>query len=649
MRPKYDKKLTFLNEKKKTSRTDDLSKYRKIYKEYRMYEEKTSAKTSINRITIQKEMEKLSKLKSLFGTYKNQSIKQKQQKKWENLTKPQLPFSKRTIIPKEEKLKKVESLKPSNLYHDNHMINWIRGKYSSSVIEKSLYTILPEKDRSKKPEKESELRKRRRKMLEYLESLREPLGKEKYVKINPKYFYNDATFKKIQKLKDIFIEFDQNGNRKMSIDEITNLFNQNNIKANEDELVRLFFQNKKIKKKDYFRLNLDFYNFLKFALNKGQDFRLFMRKLKAKLEEEDKKNEDKKDKNIYLPMNLNLLLDYFILKSKEKSSTEKIENAIEKIDNVIKKIENRDKDIYSSDHSFQQVKIDNVKTPKKGKSIKEDSYLSSSDQINKDYSFDNLDFKQLIDEFGQLFTLNKSENFENTSEIKLEKKEGYNTIEHKINFKDNKIDTSKFSKIKKKFLPSNNLYKKSLPIFYKISKNSKDIMGNAIKQKMNQTAILNMNFDNYKKFHNIKLALEATKEKVENMKLSNNMNPNINYRLNKFFNKSSSLKSYPLVAKRYKNPINEQNQKKSFIFKYKNMSHNTSLKLFTKKELINFNKPNIYNESKNSISNNRRTNKSSLKFNENKSCNLLDKRKEKFDYYSERKLDYVPVDLFSGN
>lgn len=82
-------------------------------------------------------------------------------------------------------------------------------------------------------------------MMEYLESLKEPSGREKFVKINPKYFYDEATFEKIKKLKDIFVEFDQKGSRKMGIDEITSLFNQNDIKANEDELVKLFFQNKK--------------------------------------------------------------------------------------------------------------------------------------------------------------------------------------------------------------------------------------------------------------------------------------------------------------------------------------------------------------------------------------------------------------------
>ena len=52
---KHTKKLTFVNEKRKPSKKDDLSKYRKIYK---IYQEKTSANTSDNRLTIQREKEK---------------------------------------------------------------------------------------------------------------------------------------------------------------------------------------------------------------------------------------------------------------------------------------------------------------------------------------------------------------------------------------------------------------------------------------------------------------------------------------------------------------------------------------------------------------------------------------------------------------
>ena len=647
MKPKYNKKLNFLNEKKRPSPNNNLSKYRKLY---RIDHEKLNANTSDNQITIRKEKEKIQKLKSLFGVYKNKNADEKQKNKWENLTKPKLPFSQRTILPKDVRKKKIESLKPSSLFHNNHVIHWIRSKYSSSVIEKSLYTILPEKDKTKEPEKENETRKRQRKMMEYLESFREPTGREKYVKINPKYFYDSATFKKIKHLKDIFLEFDKDGSRKMSIDELTKLFNENNINANEDDIVKLFFENKSYKKKDYFKLNLNFYQFLKFALNKGQDFRLFMRKIKAKLEEENKKNKDNQDKNIYLPMNLNLLLDYFILKSKEKSHIEKIEKVIEKIDQVIKKIESSDDKKNSNYYSSKNISKKQIKS-KKEKSDNENSNTNSNKDNILDDSLENLDFRKLIDEFSSLFTLNKLDNIENPEKKAINDKTEFKTTSKKIISNQKmemvkKKDFSKFNDIKKNILSNMEFEKKDLPIYYEYSKNSKDAIGNTLKKMMNQTTVIKLNFDNYKKYHNIQLALDKTKEEVEQMKSNNLQHSNLNYRFKKYYNKNNSLKSFPLVEKKFGNPINN-NVKKSFLFKYKNMSKNNSMKLFTRKELMNYNKNYISNESRNSISNYRRTNKSAYKFSESKSSNILDKKNEKFDYYSDRKFDYVPNDLFS--
>ena len=50
---------------------------------------------------------------------------------------------------------------------------------------------------------------------------------------------------------------------------------------------------------------------------------------------------------------------------------------------------------------------------------------------------------------------------------------------------------------------------------------------------MNQTAIIKMNMDNYKKFHSIQLALDATKEDIETIKKSK-LNSQNNYRLKKY-------------------------------------------------------------------------------------------------------------------
>ena len=73
------------------------------------------------------------------------------------------------------------------------------------------------------------------------------------------------------------------------------------------------------------------------------------------------------------------------------------------------------------------------------------------------------------------------------------------------------------------------------------------------------------------------------------------------------------------------------------------------MKLFTKKELnkLNyFNRNSYFNESLSNNYNNKRSIGSTYKFNESKSTNLLDRRSEQFDFYSSRKLDYVPIELF---
>ena len=385
---------------------------------------------------------------------------------------------------------------------------------------------------------------------------------------------------------------------------------------------------------------LNFYQFLEFSLKKSHDFRLFMRKFKSKLEEENKNKKDNQIQNLYLPMSLNLLLDYFILKSKEKSSTEKIEKAIETINNEIKGIENQSEKIFSDDNSSNNIKQEKLNN--------ENLNLDNSNQINKDDSIENLDFKRIIKEFANLFTLNKLDDSENTIQIQSRRRREQNSSVKKIISKKNSNDIDK-----KKFLTNFDNEKKSQSIFYNYSKNPKDIIGNILKQKMNKTMIVNMNIDNYKKFHNINLALDATKDKIDKMQISDInhvLRPNFNY-INKksSFNKSISLKQFPFINKRYSS-IN--NSKKSFIFKYKIIPPSKSMKLFTKNELNqlnHFNRIGNFNESMNKNYNNKRSNCSSYKFNESLSTNFPDRRTEQFDSYSGRKLDYVPVDLFKGS
>ena len=623
MKAKFSKNIAKNNIHRYLSQNNNLRRYRKIYK---IEPVNNINDPSDERISTEKQKQKIKQLKLLYGDpNKNRKLTDK----WNNLTKPKLPFTKRSSLPKDVRIKKIESLKPSVLYHDNHVIHWIRSKYSSSVIEKSLYTIFPDREKEKTEVDETELRKKQKKMLEFLKSSKEPTGREKFVKINPKYFYNTATFEKIKKLRDIFLEFDVNRNNEMSLDELALMFNQNDIKTNEDELAKLFFKNKKYKKKDYFKLYLNFYQFLKFSLSQEHEFRLFMRKIKSKY---DKENKDNKNYSKYLPMNLNLLLDYFISKSKEKSSLDKINKAIKIMDKSIKNLENLDVKKSENAKNFQPEKSDN-----------DNPNLSNSKENNIDDLFQNINFKELIDEFGILFSKTNLNDFEKKMEINSPKINKYRTDIKDFNFNKNKKSTSsKINEIKRKMLFDSEIDKVNKPILYNVSKNKNDIYENAIKRSLNQTAVIKMNMDNYKKFHSIQLALDATKEDIETIKKSK-LKSQMNYGLKKYIDKNNVLKSLPLLEKKNKFPFNNKN-KKSFLFKCKNLSKSNSMELFTKKELINVNKNSLFNEANYNFSNNRRTNQTSFKLNKSKSSNYFDK--EKLDFSSISKLDYVPLDLY---
>ena len=626
----YSKKFNRYNIKKDSPRKKTLYKNRSID---RIFDNKMNINSSEYRASLKIEKDKISKLNSLISNNNSNFIQTQRNKIRENLKKPKLPFSQRLTIPKDIRLKKIESLKPSLLYHDNHVINWIRNKYSQSVIEKSLYSILPKQAKIERNRNETELEKRKRKMVEFLEGSKEPTGREKYVKIHPKYFYDETTFEKIKQLKDIFLEFDKNGNNKMGIDELVTMFNENNIKANEEDLVKLFFKNKKIKKKEYFKLYLTFYQFLNFALHNDEEFRKFMRKLKIKCKEEIKKNNNLEYESLYFPMNLNLLFDYFISRTKEISSMKKIKGAIDSINKVVTNIEK----INFNEDSFKNLDIEKIEKTKK----------LNNHNLNLDLNEDldlleNIDFSALFDEFKNLFTVNKLEDFEKV--VKSNKKKKIKnelkaiTKDFNINKKKKKFssDFMDIKNIKNNLLfnyEANKDKKDNIPLIYELSKNKDDQFLNDIKRCMNRSSIIQMNMDNFEKYHNLQIALEATKESINKMKTNDVSNSNDNNKKN--INKST----IPLIEKKYAMDLNDK-LKKCFFFNYKNISKSNSTKLFNKNELINFKKNSFFSKLyNNSIDNH--LNKFSI--NRSMSSNLIDINKT--GYYSTRKLDYVPMDL----
>ena len=439
---------------------------------------------------------------------------------WPKITHPKLPFSKKNTESEEFRKLKIKLKKPSQILHGYDTIKWLRQKYSDSVIEKSIRTLLPKKNNSLFLKKEKENEKRHRKMLEYLESFKGPTGKEKYININPKYLYTESTFQKILKLREIFLEFDSRGAQKMEFDEILKMFNQNHIKADKNDIVNLFFKDKKIKKEeDILKLYLGFYQFINFALEREQDFREFMREIKQKYrkKENDESINKSNEESSYLPMNFNLVLDYFINKEKERHSVGIVVNAIEQLEKDIKT---------KSSNNF------NLSEPKKSENNILSLKKKSSKHLNiiKDnHKLSDINFIDLFNEFINLFKLSGS-NQNDLENFKFQHKLNYMTSSrsrnktaqrrtslvtdylnlHKATLKsrqnNNRNNKSDYEKYLFLTQPKSNSQKK-------ITKDN--ILITLIKNQMNKNKLNKINIENFKKYHDINLAKNATLKQIE--------------------------------------------------------------------------------------------------------------------------------------
>ena len=390
-------------------------------------------------------------LKKVFQIHQKSKQTEPSEFLWPKLTKAKLPFTFKKKISPEEKKKKIRSLKPTRKLHNFDTVKWLRSKYSDSLLEKSINTLLPDNGKPVIPDDETEVEKNHRLLMEFLDSSKPVNEKEKNVDINPKYFFDKVTFEKILKLKKIFLEFDEDGSRKMELDEMLTMFNQNHINADIKELVNLFFKNKKFKEKDIMKLYLDFYQFMEFAINKEQDFRDFMREIKEKY----KRSKDwKDDHNTYLPMDFNLVLDYFIIKGKERSAIEVIENSINAMDKVLnndKKNKNKNSNsniiqspinrkdtidtkfsnflnkLSSQDFKVMPISLNGIDIAKtytfKEKHIDKDISSEESDKIDNE-QLEKINFKEPMKEFEKLI---------NNHGIKIEKN---NNIKPKKNYEE---------------------------------------------------------------------------------------------------------------------------------------------------------------------------------------------------------------------
>ena len=324
------------------------------------------------------------------------------------------------IPSREEQIKKYQNISPSQIFYNPNTIKWFNKKYNEDLIKKSIYSLFPNNCQPIMKDEEWTLP---RILREFLTHYLKPEDKYKDIWINPKYFFSKEVYESILKLKEIFLQFDEDGSRKMEIDEMTTMFNINNINVTEEDLCGLFFKGKKYKQEDINKLYLDFFQFMNFALSKksDQDFRVFMRNIKEKKmkekEQERKAEEEKRKKHlenfedneeevvddlfvdekkepVFFPMNFNLLLDYFINKGKERKSQKKIRRAIKMMRNILTpgRYPEDDPDFAEDEEGGEDKSEDGDKKEKK----EEDEYDKQLREINT---------MEIMEEFDKLFKM----------------------------------------------------------------------------------------------------------------------------------------------------------------------------------------------------------------------------------------------------
>ena len=492
---------------------------------------------------------KILSLKKVFNQKNSKNLKIK----WPKITHPKWPFSKKNDEPKDFKKMRIFSSRPSQKYHNFNTIKWLTQKYSDSVKEKSIYSLLPNNGKPIVPEYENEFNKRHREMMEYLESFKGPGGREKFVNINPKYFYNNSTFKKILRLREMFLEIDKRGNHKMLLKELVQLFKENNINVDIKELKNLFLKNVNNKKKKSDSANLlylDFYEFMNFALSRDQDFRLFMREIKRKnkMDETNRNSKtisyDEKKENVYIPMNFDLIFNYFINKEKQRNSITIVENAIKEMDKIIQerfenqnqkeetKINKKEKRKSSKKYitsktlkdknmnllSFnnyhrqntiseeQELVIDSSNKKLSSKSTKKiHAKLNEMIEKEKEEKLKRINFAQLIKEFSNLFGIKENDE-KKINEDKNRILSADNTKIHSYNNYYSNYNISNYNRNYETINNSNN------------NNREEKTYSEEVKKEMRIDSLKNININNFEKYHDLKLALSVTKEQIKNMK-----------------------------------------------------------------------------------------------------------------------------------
>ena len=480
----------------------------------------------------------------------------------------------KNIPNREMQIKKYQNIAPSQIFYNPNTIKWFNKKYNEDLIKKSIYSLFPNNCQPIMTEEEWTPQ---RILREFLTHYLKPEDKYKDIWINPKYFFSKDVYESILKLKEIFLQFDEDGSRKMEIDEMALMFKTNHINVTEDDLCSLFFKGKKYRKEDINKLYLDFFQFMNFALSKSsdQDFRIFMRKVKEKIlkekeleriEEEKRKNSmekqeevviddlfvDEKKEPVFLPMNFNLLLDYFINKGKERKSQKKIRRAIKMMRNILTpgRYPDDDPDFVDEEEEGEDDKSKDESEKKEKK--EEDEYDRQLREINT---------MEIMEEFDKLFKMS----YVSPSSSLMEQPKP-KVIESKIDISPKKNVLKTFYR-RKTMIPFKSEKKNNLDPennINKFKKSSKKLNNSSLNIEKDNNNIKNFNFNSNNKID------KKDKEKNKNNNKDNKDNKDNKEKKENNDNNSQTKNRVDKRTKTYKIDYDLNKLKNNLIERNKN-------------------------------------------------------------------------------
>lgn len=220
------------------------------------------------------------------------------------------------------------------IYYDLSTIKWMRNKVKPEVISKSIDNLLIQKENEEgvliKLIKYSS-----RNKLEKCQSLQDIINKKIRLGYNPALFFQKDSLDKIFKLRNLFSIYDDNSERKLTINKLNKLFNLNHSKSLQKELKCLFsklnINNKsnEIKKEEEEKVSLN--DLVNFSLNdkSKQKYLSLLKKINDNTSHSIETNNSH-----YLPLDFERALLYYHDYNRTQNSIHRIKNEIQQIENA---------------------------------------------------------------------------------------------------------------------------------------------------------------------------------------------------------------------------------------------------------------------------------------------------------------------------